>query len=347
MSESKFTLQKISVLKVLNGTSLAIAIALLPGAVFGELLAFIGTPFALELLNIANFATRMLPLVIGLCIAHQHKLDTIQSLGVAFASTVGSGVIVSVERGVYSFAGTGDVINAALTAALAVWLVLQFCTHLKSMSVILTPALVSMVAGTIGLLTLPYVSLIATSIGATINYFTTLQPLLMGALIAMAFTVIIVSPISTVGIAYSIGISGIAAAAANTGVAVAGVVLAVLSYKTNPFGTVLAHIIGTPKMQMVNFVKKPIMLFPCVAISGLLGTVAGALNFQMSTQAAGFGVIGGIGPIAFLNHLGWNALSVTTMFVYFFVVPFFLGLALQKLGKKSSLIADEDYTLEY
>ncbi len=35
MSESKFSLKKISVLKVLNGTSLAIAIALLPGAVFG------------------------------------------------------------------------------------------------------------------------------------------------------------------------------------------------------------------------------------------------------------------------------------------------------------------------
>lgn len=338
----------ISLIKVLNGMSLAIAITLIPGALLGELCIFIGKyhPIGVDILNIVNFCSKMLPLVIGLCVAHQHKLDMIQSVSVGFASTIGSGVITSIEKGVYSFTGTGDVITAGLASALATWIILKFCRPLKSMSVILVPTFIPIIVGSLGLLALPYISLISYSIGATINYFTTLQPILMGALIAMAFTIIIVSPISTVGIAYSIGISGIAAAAANTGVSVAAVVLTILCYKTNPLGTVFAHILGTPKMQMVNFIKKPIMLLPCVLISGVLGMLTGGLGLQMTTQAAGFGITGGIGPIALMNHLGWTIASGILTLVYFLVIPISLGFYLQRVGKKLSLIKDEDYTLD-
>ncbi|MGL5955467.1 MAG: PTS sugar transporter subunit IIC [Brevinema sp.] len=340
---------KISLIKTLNGMSLAIAIALIPGALLGELVQFITRyyPVGVEILKIINLCTTMLPLVIGICVASQHHLDTIQSISVGFAATIGSGVISSIAGGVYSFTGTGDVINAGLTSVLAVWLIIKFCRPLKSMAIIIVPTFIPVITGLIGIMTLPYVSLISQNIGNTINYFTTLQPILMGILIAMVFTIIIVSPISTVGIAYSIGISGVAAAAANTGVAVAAIVLAMLSYKTNPIGTVLAHVFGTPKIQMANFIKKPVMLLPCLLVSAVLGGITGILNFQMTTQAAGFGIVGGIGPVALMNHLGWTGLSGIITLTYFLGIPLALGKILQQTSKKLSIISDEDYTLEY
>ncbi len=341
--------ENVSLMKVLNGIGLAIAISLIPGALLGELATLIAkhNDIGIQMLNSVNFCTRMLPLVIGLCIAHQHGLDTIQSAAVGFSAAIGSGVIVSVEKGVHSLAGTGDVINAALVAALATWIIIKFCRPLKSLSVVIVPTLVPLITGAIGLLTLPHISLIARSIGNTINYFTTLQPVLMGALIAMSFTIIIVSPISTVAIAYSIGIVGIASASANIGVSVAGVVLALLGYKTNTIGTIIATLMGTPKIQMANFIKKPIMLLPCLIISGLLGMYTGIAEFHMPTTAAGFGVIGFIGPIALMNHLGWNVSSAIITLMYFVVVPLGVGFVLQKVFKKHNLIEDNDYKLEY
>lgn len=341
--------QNLSVIKILNGMSIAIAIALLPGAVLGEFFNYLSRFHESVTigLDIIHFAARMLPFIIGICVALQHKLDTIQSVSVGFSSVIASGVIKSVEKGVYSLAGTGDVINAGLAAVLATWIIIKFCRSLKSISIIVVPTVVPLIVGIIGLLVLPYVSLISQSIGATINYFTTLQPILMGMLIAMTFTIIIVSPISTVGIAYSIGLTGIAAAAANIGVGVAGVVLAILSYKTNSLGTVVAHLIGTPKMQMANFMKKPVMLLPCLLISGLLGMVTGYYEFQMTAQEAGFGIIGAIGPIALMDHLGWTFTSLIIMGLYFIIIPCILGFTLQKLFLKISIIHSDDYTLEY
>ncbi len=341
--------ENVSLMKVLNGIGLAIAISLIPGALLGELATFIAkyNDIGFQILNVVNFCTRMLPFIIGICIAQQHELDTIQSSSVGFSAAIGSGVIRSIEGGVYHLAGTGDVINAALSAAIATWIIIKFCRPLRSLSMVIVPTFVPIVAGGLGLITLPYVSLVARSVGDGINYFTTLQPVLMGALIAMSFTIIIVSPLSTVAIAYAIGMGGIASASANIGVAVAGLVLAMLGRKVNTVGTIIAHLMGTPKIQMPNFVKKPIMLLPCLIISCLLGMYTGMVGFEMPTTAAGFGIIGFIGPIALLNNIGWTVPSIIITTIYFIVVPIGLGFALQKIFKKHNIIEDDDYTLEY
>lgn len=64
---------------------------------------------------------------------------------------------------------------------------------------------------------------------------------------------IILSPISTVGVATAIMLSGIGSGAANLGIVATGVGLAIASYKSNSLGTALAHVLGSPKIQMRNF----------------------------------------------------------------------------------------------
>ncbi len=343
------TTTNLSFLKVLNGMSIAIVVALIPSAMLGELSLFLGKeyPIFLNVYEISTFCTRMMPFLIGICVANQHNLDSIQSASVAFATTVGSGVITQFDAGVFSLAGTGDVINAGLVATLSTWVIIRFLSSLKSFAIIIIPTVIPIFIGGLGLLSLPYVSLITVSIGNVINQFTTLHPLLMGLFISMSFSVIVVSPISTVGIAYSIGISGISAAAANSGVAGTAITLAVFSYKANSLGVSLAHFIGTPKMQMANFVKKPIMLLPALIVTAIMGLITGFFQFTMSTQAAGFGISGAIGPLGLIEHLGWTKTAVVIAIAYYVILPTSLAFALLAFFKKSSLIKSSDYALEF
>ena len=92
---------------------------------------------------------------------------------------------------------------------------------------IVLPIVGGAVAGLIGLLILPYTKLITLSLGDVINGLTNTQPIIMTILIAMIFSILIVSPISSIGIGLAIGISGLAAGSAAVGVAASAIMLAV------------------------------------------------------------------------------------------------------------------------
>src|SRR5690606_1053033 len=135
---------------------------------------------------------------------------------------------------------------------------------LKGYSMLLMPTLSILIPGLIGYLIFPYVRFLMLGIGNGIGVLTTLQPVIMGALIAMIFCVIIISPISSVGVATAIMLSGIGAGAANLGIVAAGMGLAIASYKSNSLGTALVHVLGSPKVQMRNFLMKPKIALPMI-----------------------------------------------------------------------------------
>ncbi|MDZ4957039.1 regulator, partial [Clostridium perfringens] len=166
-------------------------------------------------------------------------------------------------------------LNLPLTAEIEVGLVMSLGNKLKEYTILLVPAIVVIVAGTVGIITLPYVKGITLAIGDVINKFTTLQPIVMGILIAVSFAFLIVSPFSTVAVATAIALGGIGSGAANLGVVAAGFGLAIGGWKVNSFGTSIAHFLGSPKMQMVNLVKKPIMMVPILCNAAVLGALAG------------------------------------------------------------------------
>lgn len=77
----------------------------------------------------------------------------------------------------------------------------------------------------------------------------------MAILIAMSFSVIIISPISTVAIAYAIGLSGLASGVANLGIVATTAVLVMGSIKVNKSGVSVAILLGAMKMMIPNFSK--------------------------------------------------------------------------------------------
>lgn len=343
---------KTFIMKVLNGMSLGIVLVLMPNAIFGELINLLLIDWIPQLESIVELlalATSMMPIAIAVATAVLFKLQPIEMLSVALAVVGGSGVFTVVEGG-FIFSGTGDVINTGLTTALAILVVRAVANRLGSFKLLALPAFTIAVAGGTGRVMLPYVMMISRGIGQLINDVTVLQPILMGILLAVIYAILIVSPLSTVGIATAIALSGVGAGTANLGVVAVQVGLTIAAWKENSIGTALAHVIGSPKIQMANVVRKPTILLPMLCSASIMGAIGGWLGIEGTPISAGFGLSGLIGPLAAWSEQA--AVQSTGLLInillLFFVLPVVLGWLFQALfTKKLGLISPFDYRISF
>ena len=333
---------------VLTGMSMGIVVCLIPNALVGEILKLI-IPYVPQLqtiLDISVIAMSLLPVIIGVMTGICFKLTPIQTCSVGLAAFIGSGVY-TLQDSVLTLAGIGVVINIGLTSAIAVLFVQFLGNKLKDFTLLLMPALSMFIPGLIGMTTLPYIRTASGWVGEVIMYLTSLQPVVMGALIAMIFSVLIISPISTVGIATVIMLSGIGAGAANLGVCASGVGMCIASYRANNFGTAIAHVCSA-KIQMRNFFMKPKIAFPMIITAGILGALAGAFEIVGTPYSAGFGLGGFVGPLKYLDIVGWTPYTITLACSLFIALPIILNLVLLKVfSLKFKWITSEDYRVNY
>lgn len=338
--------------KLLNGMSIGIVVALIPNALLGELMKLLIPYFPIlqHLLDITVLVMSLLPVLIGVMVGISFKLTPIQTASVGIAAMVGSGAVEKTADGLFALNGIGIVVNTGITAALAVLFIKWIGDGLKAYSILLIPTLSILVPGMIGYLILPFVRSSTGLIGVGIGNVTSLQPVLMGAIIAVIFCFIILSPISTVGVATVVMLSGIGSGAANLGIVAAGVGLAIASYKANSLGTAFAHVLGSPKIQMKNFFMKPKIAFPMLITAAILGALAGVLNIQGTPYSAGFGLSGLVGPLNYINLApgGWTVENVITMTSTFLILPIVLNLGLLYIfSKKFNMIRSKDYKLDF
>lgn len=337
---------------VLVGMSIGIVVALVPWALLGNLSKALipHVPFAATILMMVTLAIRLLPMVIGLSVAMQFKLPPIQTASIGIATVIGSGIATMGDKGAFIFSGTGDVINSGLTAAVATLIALWLGNRLKAYTILLLPMLVILLGGGFGLITLPYVQMITTSLGQLIAHITTLQPVIMGALLAVIFSLLIMSPISTVGIAIAISLSGIAAGAANLGICAAGFGLAIMGWRVNSAATSFAHFLGSPKMQMANFINHPQIALPIICNAAIVGALAGLWQITGTPISAGFGFSGLIGPLAAFASMegGITIMNSVIIITTFMILPIVLGLLFKALFTKiMPVVHDEDYTINF
>ncbi|MBK5443681.1 PTS transporter subunit IIC [Peribacillus sp. TH24] len=338
--------------KLLTGMSIGIVVSLIPNVLLGEVLKLLIPHFPVlqHIFDITVFVMSLLPVMIGVMVGITFKLTSIQTASVGIAAMVGSGAIQKTADGLFALNGIGIVINTGITAALTVLFVQLIGDRLKAYSILLMPTLSILVPGMIGYLILPFVKSSTGLLGVAISNVTSLQPIIMGAIISVVFCLIILSPISTVGVATVIMLSGIGSGAANLGIVAAGVGLAIASYKANSLGTALAHVLGSPKIQMRNFFMKPKIAFPMLITAAILGALAGLLNIQGTPYSAGFGLSGLVGPLNYMKLAegGWAVENVAIMLSTFFILPIALNLGLIYIfSKKLKLIKAEDYKLHF
>lgn len=335
--------------KLLTGMSIGIVVSLIPNALVGEIFKLLipDAPFLQHILNLTIITMSMLPAMIGVTVGMTFKLTPIQTASIGLAAVVGSGVI-TMKDGIMTLSGIGVVLNTGITAALAVLFVQFIGVKLKDYTILLMPTLSIFIPGLIGYVLLPYVKAGTGVIGTGIQHVTTLQPVAMGAIIAVIFCLLILSPLSTVGVATVIMLSGIGSGAANLGIVSAGVGLCIASYKVNSLGTALAHVLGSPKIQMRNFFMKPKMAFPMLITAAILGGLAGVFNIQGTPMSAGFGLSGLIGPLNYINLTadGWTTTNIMIMLTMFFILPILLNVVLLRLfERKYKIIEANDYKI--
>ena len=115
------------------------------------------------------------------------------------------------------------------------------------------------------------------------------QPFLMGVLVAVLMGVFLTLPISSAAIGVTLGLNGVVAGAAVVGCCTQMVGYAVMSFRENKWGGLLAQGLGTSMLQMPNLVKKPILWLPPVLVSAILGPISTCV-FQMTSSAVGSGM---------------------------------------------------------
>lgn len=334
--------------KVLSGTATGIIVGLIPNAVLAAILNLFGdNPTAIFITQAVVIFQVATPLLIGALIALQFKFNPLDMAIVAGASYVGSGVTTfNATAEAYLSKGTGDLINTMITASIAILLTMFVGEKLGSVKIVLAPILIGAGSGIIGLLILPYVSGITAAIGSMINSFTNLQPILMSALIASFFAVLIISPISTVAIGMAIQLNGVSAGAAAMGVAATTIVLVVHSWKTNKSGITIAIACGAMKMMMPNLFRYPIIVLPAV-VTAIISSIPVAL-FQVSgtPKSAGFGLVGLVGPLTSID-MGDKSISLILALIVWFVIPIATALLTRFVFGKMLHLYDEKEVFQY
>ena len=182
----------------------------------------------------------------------------------------------------------------------------------------------------------------AAAVGNFIKWATELQPLLMGIIVSVIVGIALTLPISSAAICAALGLTGLAGGAAVAGCCAQMVGFAVMSFRENRWGGLVAQGIGTSMLQMPNIVKNPKIWIPPIlasAITGPLATCLFKLEMNGAPVSSGMGTCGFVGQIGVIT--GWADKTVTTMdwtglvlicFVLPAILTWLISLPLRKWG---------------
>ena len=212
-------------------------------------------------------------------------------------------------------------------------------------------ALASLIAAPIGAA--------ASAVGTAIMWATELQPFLMGMAVSALVGIALTLPISSAAICAALGLTGLAGGAAVAGCCAQMVGFAVMSFRENRWGGLVAQGIGTSMLQMPNIVKNPrIWIPPTLAsmITGPLATCVFRLQMNGSPVSSGMGTCGFVGQIGvytgWLSDVASGAKAAITpmdwigLVLICFVLPAALSLIFCEVLRRIGWIKDGDLKLD-
>ncbi|RHW49742.1 hypothetical protein DS831_06150 [Bombilactobacillus bombi] len=327
---------------LLSGVAMAIVVAVTPGAIVSPFISGLAkvNTFWATINTATNMCTYVVPVAAAILAANQFGFSMIEKASVSLAALAGSGAVVY-SKGQWTLVGMGDLINTIIVIAISIVLIFLVRNYVGSFSIIWEPIICGSVVGAFGIWTYKYVHMISMGVGDILNSFTNLQPILLCTLIAMSFAVIIATPLSTVGLAYAIGINGIAGGAASVGVTSCFMMVAVATYKMNGKGVSFAMFWGSVKMMLANFVKHPRMLLPIAIVGALTGLTDSFIGIKSGSAYAGFGQP--VGPINSFTYMhGSTLLNIVILALIYFILPIIYSIIVYLIFRKLPKLYDEN-----
>jgi uncharacterized membrane protein len=213
--------------------------------------------------------------------------------------------------------------------------------------IIVTPAVVIITGGMAAFFIGPVIAAFMIGFGQVIMWATEQQPIPMGIIVSVLMGIALTLPISSAAIGLMLSLSGLAAGAATVGCASQMVGFAVMSYRENKMGGLLAQGIGTSMLQMPNIVKNPKVWIPPIVSSAVLGPVATVL-FKMENvpYGSGMGTSGFVGQFGTLEAMGASSMVWIGIILLHFVLPAIITLLVSELLRKMNWIKDGDLKLQ-
>ena len=214
--------------------------------------------------------------------------------------------------------------------------------------ILVTPAVVIISGVLVAFAIGPAIGKLMTSLGLLIENATEMQPFLMGIVVSVVIGMVLTLPISSAAICLAIGLGGIAGGAATAGCCAQMIGFAVLSFRENRWGGLLAQGLGTSMLQMGNIVKNPRIWIPPTLAAAITGPLATCVfHLENIPIGSGMGTCGLVGPIGIYTAMpegGWQ--MWIGMLLVCFALPALLswlfGLVLRKIG----WIKDGDLKIE-
>lgn len=320
------------------------------------------------------FATLLIGTIIS-TIGEQTGLEILVKIGGFAKAATGPGMAIAIGYSLsapplvlFSLAAVGAAANELGGAGgpLAVLFVAIIASEFgKAVSketkidIIVTPAVTLLVGVLLSMGCAPAIGWAASQVGNAIMLATELQPFWMGILVSVLVGIALTLPISSAAICAALSLTGLAGGAAVAGCCAQMVGFAVLSFRENKWGGLVAQGIGTSMLQMGNIVKNPRIWLPAILTSAITGPIATCIfHLEMNGPAiaSGMGTCGLVGQIGV--YTGWvsdvqNGLKagitgfdwlglVLICFVLPGVLTWLFGLLFRKMG----WIRENDLKLE-
>ena len=181
----------------------------------------------------------------------------------------------------------------------------------------------------------------------------------MGMLVSVVVGITLTLPISSAAICAALGLTGLAGGAAVAGCCAQMVGFAVMSFRENRWGGLVAQGVGTSMLQMPNIVKNMRIWIPPIltsAITGPLATCVFKLEMNGAAVSSGMGTCGFVGQIGvytgWVNDMANGAKAAVTpmdwvgLALICFVLPAILSTTFCEILRKWGWIKENDLKLE-
>lgn len=278
------------------------------------------------------------------------KSATGAALGVSIAYALKAPQLVLFSAATVGIAGNelGGPVGALVATILAAELG-KLVSKETPVDILVTPG-VTIISGVLAAQFVgPGVSAFMTAFGNLVKTATVMQPLFMGMLVSALIGIALTLPISSAAICIMLSLDGLAGGAATAGCCAQMIGFAVLSFRENKWGGLLAQGLGTSMLQMGNIVRNPRIWIPPTLTSLVTGPISTMLfKLENIPAGSGMGTCGLVGPIGIYTAMqgsGSTGMWPGILLVCF-VLPAVLTPLFGALCRKAGWIKDGDLKLD-
>lgn len=293
------------------------------------------------LITIGVVAKSLMAPAIGAGIAFMLEANGLVIFSAMVAGAIGAGSISITEAGLTI--QTGEPIGALLTAILAVYIGKRLSGK-TALDMMLVPFASILVSGLVGIWLSQHITPILNVVGAFIKDSSAGSPLLASIVLAVVWGLLLMSPASSAALAIALSLDGVAGGAALAGCVAQCIGFSVISAKENNLGGILAQALCTPKVQLPNITKNPMILVPTVVASAIVGPVSALIfHLEAGKEIAGLGLSSLIAPINLISNYGLSV--VPAMVITYIVIPVAVSYSIYIALKKAGRIKAGDMTV--